>query len=144
MPLRCKKGPYFPYIKISIYYKYITGLFGYFLHLSIHLYYITLQSSCQSIPSIINKMFTITIFPISVLSSYLITSFLLNILPFPFPFKNKLSTRRSRFLHLRTAGSINEKQFDGDPNEVRGRGEKTESLFGQRRGCGETWFPKYI
>lgn len=91
---------------------------------STHLHYIIQSPSCQSIPSIINKTFT-------------------NTLPFPFPFKNKLSTRL-RFLHLRTAGSINEKRFDGDPNEVRGRGEKTESLFGQRRGCGETWFPKYI
>ena len=52
-----------------------------------------------------------------------------------------MTTRRSRFLHLRTAGSINEKRFDGDPNEVRGRGEKTESLFGQ--GGWEPWFPIY-
>ena len=53
-----------------------------------------------------------------------------------------MTTRRSRFLHLRTAGSINEKQFDGDPNEVRGRGEKTESLFG-KGGSGNHGFPIY-
>ena len=128
MPLRCKKGPYFPYIKISIYNKYITGLFGYFLHLptllpSTHLYYITLLHSCQSISSIINKTLTISI------SHSIFPTFLF-----------KMTTRRSRFLHLRTAGSINEKRFDGDPNEVRGRGEKTESLFGQRR-VWEPWVP---
>ena len=53
-----------------------------------------------------------------------------------------MTTRRSRFLHLRTAGSINEKQFDGDPNEVRGRGEKTESLFG-KGGSGNHGFAIY-
>ena len=53
-----------------------------------------------------------------------------------------MTTRRSRFLHLRTVGSINEKRFDGDPNEVRGRGEKTESLFG-KGGSGNHGFPIY-
>ena len=34
------------------------------------------------------------------------------------------------------------KRFDGDPNEVRGRGEKTESLFGKGE-YGNHGFPIY-
>ena len=53
-----------------------------------------------------------------------------------------MTTRRSRFLLLRAEGSIKEKRFDGDPNEVRGRGEKTKS-FRAKEGMG-TMGSQYI
>ena len=130
MPLRCKKGPYFPYIKINIYNKYITGLFGYFLHLptllpSTHLYYITLLHSCQSISSIINKTLTISI------SHSLFPTFLF-----------KMTTRRSRFLHLRTVRFDKWKTVWRRPERSEGTRRKDE-VFSGKGGYGNHGFPIY-
>ena len=107
--------------------------------LSTHLYYTTQFPSCQSLPSIINKTFTNTFsswlpfsthpflpIPSSVFQFLNISPFL-NTLPFPFPLKTNYPHVYGFFI-WEPQGSINEKRFDGDPNEVRGRGEKTESF----------------
>lgn len=116
IPVRKKQKVFAP-IHPPIYFPYI------------HLYYITFQPPCQHTIYIINKILTIIILHLSSLISYS---------QFP-TFLFKMITRRSRFLHLRTAGSINEKRFDGDPNEVRGRGEKTKSF--RVRRVWEPWVP---
>ena len=99
--------------------------------LSTHLYYTTSISSRQSLPSIINKTFT-NIFPswfsyLVPISSHSWIYLPSNTLPFPFPLKTNYPHVYGFFI-WEPQGSINEKRFDGDPNEVRGRGEKTESF----------------
>lgn len=98
-------------------------------------YHTTFLPPCQHTTYIINK--TLTILP-----SFPLIQSIQSIVPYSKnPFLKWLHDEVGFFI-WEPSGSINEKRFDGDPNEVRGRGEKTESLFGEG-GYGNHGFPIY-
>ena len=93
---------------------------------SIHLYYSTLSSPYQSITSIINKTLTISIY------RSLFPNFLF-----------KMTTRRSRFLHLRTVRFDKWKTVWRRPERSEGTRRKDWKSFRAKEGMG-TMGSQYI